>query len=83
MRGSMRILDLENDKVLTSVLIMLTPEEAHELLGSIRSIKPEIGDHIHVNDQNFLREITIAIYTPNNLKYFNERVREIINNGSD
>ena len=79
----MRILDQTNNKVLTSVLIMLTPEEAHELSSSVRSINPEIGDHIHVDDFNFKRGLTIAIYTPTNLKFFNDRVRQIIEEGED
>jgi hypothetical protein len=79
----MRILDEDNDKIIENILIMLTPEEAHELSGSLNSINPDIGDHIHVADKNFSRQITIAIYTPNNLKYFNNRVKEMISIGKD
>ncbi|MBN1536943.1 MAG: hypothetical protein JW908_09450 [Anaerolineales bacterium] len=74
----MRILNQDSGKTIKSVLIMLTPSEAHELSGKLRCINPEIGDHIHVNDENFTHELTLSIYTPDNLDIFVRKIREII-----
>ena len=79
----MRILNESNDEALTSVLIMLTPEEAQELSDTLKLLRPADGksdhvDHIHVNDQDFARGITLAIYTPENLKFFHERIRRLV-----
>ena len=77
----MRILDEGSDRALVSVLIMLTPDEAKELLDSLMGLAPENGDHIHVSDEDFTREITIAVYTPENLQFFNNRVKRLIESG--
>ena len=57
----MRILNEDNDQPIKGVLIMLTPSEAKELVDKIRRLTPEKGDHIHVDDETYMREITIAI----------------------
>jgi hypothetical protein len=70
-----------NDKDLTTlsrILIMLTPSEASELASKIKSIDPNMGEHIHVDDQEYSREITIAVYTDQNLHYFTKEIRELI-----
>jgi hypothetical protein len=77
----MRILHADDVTVLTSVLIMLTPDEAAELADGLRGLDPKTGDHIHVSDETFTREITIAVYTPENLKFFAERIRRLIETG--
>lgn len=74
----MRIMNDENGEELFGVLIMLTPSEAKQLVDLLRTISPESGEHIHVTDLNHSRELTIAIYTPENLHYYNEDVRRLI-----
>jgi hypothetical protein len=74
----MRIRDESTGRTLTSILIMLTPDEAHELTSKLRGLDPATGDHIHVSDEDFTREITIAVYTPENLRFFNKRVRQLL-----
>lgn len=74
----MRILDERNHKEISGVLILLTPKEAHELLGKLRSIDVTSGDHIHVDDETYKREIKVAIYTEDNLEYFNPEIKHII-----
>lgn len=76
----MRIVNQDNGKIIKSVLILLTPSEAHELTGKLRCINSEVGDHIHVNDENFTRELTLTIYTPQNLDKFAKIIREIVEN---
>jgi hypothetical protein len=79
----MRIINRENEKQINSVMIMLTEKEAHELSDLIASINPEEGDHIHVNDLEYKREITVLIYTPNNLHFFNDKIKEAIGKVND
>ena len=74
----MRILDEDNDRPIKNVLIMLTPSEAKELSDKIKRLTSEKGDHLHVNDETYSREITLAIYTPNNMNSFQKRVIELI-----
>jgi hypothetical protein len=74
----MRIIDKKNNKALTSVLILLTPKEATELWNKVKSIDPKVGDHVHINDLEFTREVTIAIYTDQNQHLFTEEIRNII-----
>jgi hypothetical protein len=74
----MRIVDEENDKLIDSILIMLTEKEAEELSRKISSLKPEEGDHIHVNDLKFKRQITVLIYNQKNLHFYSESIRKVI-----
>lgn len=74
----MRILDEENNKIIDSILLMLTPSEMEEMAGKIRNINPETGDHVHINDMDYIRQITILVYTPHNLEFFDEKVRKAI-----
>jgi hypothetical protein len=75
----MRIIDEKSKKTITSITIMLTPVEASELIGKIGKIDVNSGDHIHVNDREYKREITIAIYTNDNQQYFSKEIIEILN----
>ena len=74
----MRILNEDDNKPIKGVLIMLTPSEAKELVDKIRQLTAEKGDHLHVDDESFMREITIAIYTPENTQFFSRRVIDLI-----
>jgi len=74
----MRIINDKDMTTLSRILIMLTPSEASELASKINNIDPNIGDHIHVDDQEYAREITIAIYTDQNMHNFTKEVRELI-----
>jgi hypothetical protein len=74
----MIILDENNNKVLTSLLVLLTAAEAQELMDKLRRLDPTSGDHIHINDEKFTKEITVAVYTPDNLKFFSKHVRHLV-----
>lgn len=75
----MRILADDLDRPLDRVTLLLTREEAKELLDSL---KPLIMDpsqhHNHVSDSDFKKEVTIAVYTPDNLKQFDARSLRLI-----
>lgn len=73
----MRIYDDESKKSLGSILIMLTPGEVHELIGKLKSLDLT-NDHIHVDDENYKREITVGLYTPQNLQNFSDEVIRLI-----
>lgn len=77
----MRILDEDHDRAITSVLLMLTPTEARELSDMLRALTSEPGDHVHVSDQKFSRTVTVAIYTPENLRFFDDRARRLVETG--
>ena len=62
----------------SSILLMLTPSEASELASKLKSIDANEGEHIHINDLEYKREITIAIYTDENLHFYNEEIRNLI-----
>ncbi len=75
----MRILDEDNDKPIKRALVLLMPEEAREFRDALEQVLKRPDDnHVHIPDSTFEREITLAIYTPNNLKHFNERVKMLI-----
>ncbi len=75
----MRILDEDNDKPIKTALVLLTPKEAREFRDALEQVleRPD-NNHVHIPDSTYEREITIAIYTPDNLKHFNERVKMLI-----
>jgi hypothetical protein len=74
----MRIIDEKNKRSFDSILIMLTPSEASELVSKIKSLDSSLGEHIHVNDLQYEREITFAIYTDQNLHLFTEEIQNIL-----
>jgi hypothetical protein len=57
---------------------MLTPSEASELADKMKSLDAGSGDHIHVNDSEYEREITLAIYTDQNLHFFAQEIQDLI-----
>jgi hypothetical protein len=75
----MRILNTDEDKVLSSVCIYLTPSELREMKGYIDDlVNEETSHHIHLNDDSYEHEITLAIYTNDNLDQFDERSKKLI-----
>jgi hypothetical protein len=74
----MRILDTEHDLVLSSVLILLTPDEAKYLTDTLSTLNIETGEHIHVSDEDYQRELTFSVYTSSNRKYFSEKISKLI-----
>lgn len=73
----MRIYDPKNKKSFRKILIMLTPSEVQELVGTLESLSIT-NDHIHIADDQFKREITVGLYTPENLRNFSDEVIRLI-----
>ena len=64
----MRIYDPKEKRVVEGVTLFLTQEEARELGHSaLQLAKSPEQHHHHINDSEYRREITVAVYTPENL----------------
>jgi hypothetical protein len=75
----MRILDVSTDNKLQNICVYLTPAEAKQMLGYLEDlIAGKIEHHAHLNDDSFDHEITLAIYTMDNLDEFDERSKRLI-----
>ena len=75
----MKVYDDENKKILTSVTLFLTPEEATQLAHDAQDLAahPEKHHH-HINNFDYSSEITVAVVTPENLKQFDAESRAVI-----
>lgn len=79
----MRILQRETNKALDTIEIFLTLDEAKKLSGILKHMveHPESG-HSHLEadlvGNVFQKELTVAIYTDNNLDEFDERSKKLI-----
>lgn len=76
----MRILDQDKDKKINDVLLLLTCSEASELKDELERLlaSSQKDDHGHVNDIEFEREISIAIYNENNIEGFDDRIKRLL-----
>ena len=76
----MRILDNDNDKALKNLTIYLKVCEAKELLGDLQRLVKNSNDygHAHINDEEFIHEITLVVYDESDLKGLNNRSKKII-----
>ncbi len=75
----MRLLDDTTDRPMAGVLLMLTPEEAAELRDALEDLlaQPELM-HAHVSDGEEKHMVTVAVYTPQNVGGFADRVQALI-----
>jgi hypothetical protein len=77
----MRIYDSSSKRVLTEVTLFLTPSEMRELADAADQLAGDAGmHHCHINDSTFAQEITVAVYTADNLSQFDDEARRIIGN---
>jgi len=76
----MRILNNENEGPLKDITLFLTKEEATELKDDLEKLIKNIGnnEHVHINDKEYVRELTVTLYNPNNLNHFDERSKKLI-----
>ena len=75
----MRILDQDLARPVRNVMLLLTPGEAAELRDTLEQLlaNPD-GNHGHVSDASYQREVTVAIYTPENYRNFASDVVALI-----
>lgn len=76
----MRLLDEIKDKPLSYVTLLLTYNEAGELRNQLDRLIEHYGKigHHHVSDNDYQREITIAIYNESDISEFSERIQQLI-----
>lgn len=75
----MRILDETSDRAIKRVTIFLTVDEAKSLANQLGKLlaKPSTH-HIHIEDEAFETEVTLAVYTRSSIDQFDERSRQLI-----
>ncbi len=76
----MRILNQDDNKSIRNVLLMLTVKEAAELKDDLERLlsKKVLNDHSHINDSEYIHELSLALYDTNNIGEFNERTKKLI-----
>ena len=74
----MILINAKTQEPLTDVLILLTPSEAKELLDKLENLTSEAGEHIHINNDEFSKELTVAVYTRDNARYFAKEITKLI-----
>ena len=77
----MRILDNGSNRPLEEVTLYLTRAEAAQLAGYLQDMLTSGEHHSHLNDDEYARQMTVAIYTDENLNEFDERSRRLIAEG--
>jgi hypothetical protein len=73
----MRIYDKKKKEPLTNILIMLTKEELRDFIDALHSLEAN-NDHVHIEDTVYKRQITIGVYSPQNLQGFSPEVVRLI-----
>jgi hypothetical protein len=79
----MRIYDPKRKQLLERVTLFLTPAEAKELGQAAMDLtQRQKHHHHHIADLEFKREITVAVYTPENVAAFDDESRKILDASS-
>jgi hypothetical protein len=78
-KGLMKIYDPESKRIFKKVTLFLTLDEAADLGFSATDLSdhPEKHHH-HVNDSECKKEITVSVYTDDNLSSFDEESKRVI-----
>jgi hypothetical protein len=75
----MKIHDRTGKRVLKSVTLFLTPKEAAELSDSAADLaKNPQKHHHHISSEDYSSEVTIAVYTPENISKFDEESQKVL-----
>ena len=77
----MRIINKQNNQELHDLILLLTKNEVNELIGSLQELveNPLNSDHVHLNDEDYSRELIVCIYDPiGDLSMFQKDVIQII-----
>ena len=78
----MRLLDNETTRALTNVSLYLTRAEATQLVGYLGDLLAGGGHHCHLFDDEYARELTVAVYSPEILLQSDERSQRLITESS-
>jgi hypothetical protein len=77
----MRILDNKTEQSIKNISLFLTKAEASELrdtLDALLNNSDKDGYHLHLNDDDYLREVTFSIYSEKNINTFNARIQRLL-----
>lgn len=77
----MRIYDSHSDKVLSEVMLFLTPDELTQMAGYAESLAAEGSKeytHSHLNDESYQLEVTLVVVTEETAPTFTNRIQEIL-----
>lgn len=75
----MRILDDMSNMKLDGVTILLTKNEASHLRDYLEQlIHEDDKDHSHLMSEDYQKEITICLYSPDKIKNFQPRIQKLI-----
>ena len=60
----MRIINLDNMHQLDNIMLFITVNECKDMIGDLEGLldEPVNNNHIHFDDEEFKREITISVY---------------------
>jgi len=75
----MRIYDRKAKRILTEVVLYLTPAEMHELAGGAAGLVSDPSQHhTHVLDLDCRSEINLVIYTPDIVSQLDAESQSVI-----
>lgn len=79
----MKIIDAKNRKELRNLILLLTFSEASELHDELERLlsnnSKSKNDHGHIADEDFNREVSLAIYDGENFQNFETWIQNVIN----
>ena len=78
----MRILDQNTNKSIKNITVLLEKAEAIQLMGYLEElvVDEKQNAHYHLNNADYSKEITIALYDNDNLSNFSDRYKLLIAN---
>jgi hypothetical protein len=59
--------------------LYLTPAEAHQMIGYLKSLLDDPdANHSHLDDAEYKHEVTLSIYTDSNIQHYDERSKKLL-----
>ena len=75
----MRLLDETTDKSINNLTLLLKKTEAIQLIGYLELLtKEDPNGHYHLNNEDYSKEITLALYDDGNITEFSNRYKSLI-----
>lgn len=76
----MRILDETSNKSVSNLTLLLKKTEAIQLIGYLEALtsKDVLDEHFHLNNDDYSKEITVALYDDSNLNFFSDRYKLLV-----
>ena len=76
----MRILDETSGKSINNLVLLFKKTEAIQLIGYLEALVSDEtnNEHYHLNNDDYSKEITIALYDTNTINNFSDRYKRLI-----